>query len=115
MAQKPTCEPPDAAGDAHVEPPDPALRELGGVSLRVVEPAVAGVDDDVARLEQLGQLLDHRIGRGARRDADHDMARRLHHLDDPLDRLGDGDAALVLGLGGDLGRHASVRFQATTS
>ena len=67
-------EAPDAAGDAHVEPVEALRLQLGRVAARVVEVAVARVDDDVARLEDAGELLDERVGRVARGHADHDVA-----------------------------------------
>ncbi len=55
---------PDAAGDAAVDEADALLGELLRVLL-VVRPArVAAVDDDVAGLQQLGQLVDRGLGRG---------------------------------------------------
>ena len=59
---------PDAAGDADVEVADALLGEQRGVRAVVGVPRVAAVDDDVAGLEQRGQLVDGRA-RSARRRA----------------------------------------------
>ena len=60
----------------------------------VVEVRVAAVDDRVARLEVLHQLLDLGLGRVAGGDHDPDGARLLELADELLDREGDGVRAL---------------------
>ena len=94
--------PPDTPMSSHSRP---LLRQLAGVALRVVEAAVAGVDDHVARLEDRGQLVDHRR-RSRRPDGTLMTTWRGAAIssDEPVDRLRDGDAALVLRLRRDLGR-----------
>ena len=63
----------------------------------VVEVGVAAVDDRVARLEVLEQLLDLGLGRVAGRDHHPDRARLLELVDQLLDRVR-RDRALALGL-----------------
>ena len=93
---------------ADLEPPDPARRpgvdvvdalvlERGVAADVVVEVGVAAVDDRVAGLEVLEQLLDLRLGRVARRDHDPDRARLLELGHQLGDREG-ADRALALDL-----------------
>ena len=58
---------PDAAGDAGVDVADALLAQHHVVHLVVGELRVPAVDDDVARAEQLAELLDRRPGRLAGR------------------------------------------------
>ncbi len=95
-------QPPHPAGDPHVEPLESLLGERGRPALRVVEVAVPSVDDDVARLQHAGQLVDHRVGGVARGHADDHVPRRGGVLEECLQRLSDRDATLVLRLRGDV-------------
>ncbi len=60
-------EAPDAAAGTHVHVMDPLLRQLARPPQVVLEVRVAAVDDDVARLEPLGQRHHRLVGRIARR------------------------------------------------
>ena len=53
----------------------------------VLELGVAAVDDDVARLEQLGEFVDHGVGRAAGLDHDHDLAGHLQRRNEIRRRL----------------------------
>ena len=66
---------------------------------RIGEGRVAGVDDDVARLHQIGQLADHRVGRLARLDHDDRGARLLQRCHEFLHRLRGEELALAAMLG----------------
>ena len=61
----------------------------------VVEVRVAAVDDDVARLEQRGELVDDRVGGLAGLHHDDDGARPLERGDEVLEALGRDEVALV--------------------
>ena len=64
---------------------------------RVVEVGVAAVDDDVARLEQLGELVDDGVGARARLHHDDRGARLRQRRDEVLDRFrGDEPGVAVL-------------------
>jgi hypothetical protein len=67
-------EPPDAAGDARVDEMDARVLGLDIPALRVAEVRVAAVDDDVALLADLQQVLEDRLG---------DLARGHHHPERP--------------------------------
>ena len=92
-------EPPDAAGRAGVDVPETLRPHLRVASDVVVEVRVAAVDDRVARLEDLHQLVDHRLGGVARGDHDPHRARSRQ----PGDQLADAEGALGA-LGHDLAR-----------
>ena len=78
-----------APGDPRADEEDPLLLQGTGAPGGVGVVGVAAVDQDVARLEQGDQLVDHRIDGGAGLDHDHDLARPLERAD----QLGDGVAA----------------------
>jgi hypothetical protein len=70
---------------------DPLLRQLVGTRLVLGPAGVAAVDDDVAVLEQLAQLIDHRLN-GLHRDHHPDRSRPLGQLCDQVGEvLGIGD------------------------
>ena len=76
-------EAPDAAGRPGIDVADAVLGQLRVAADVVVEVRVAAVDDRVAGLQVLQQLLDLRLRRGAGRD--HDPGRpRLRELRDEL-------------------------------
>ena len=75
---------------AGVDVVDALLLERGVAAHVVVEVGVAAVDDRVARLEVLQQLLDLRLGGVARGDHDPDRARLL----ELADQLRDGERRL---------------------
>ena len=60
-------DPPDAAAGADVDVMDALGLDRGGPADVVLVVRVAAVDDDVARPEELGQLLDRGLGRARRR------------------------------------------------
>jgi hypothetical protein len=79
--------PPHAAGDAHVDIPDAAFGQVGGVLLVVGPPRVAAFDDHVAALHQLRQLVDGVPGRRPVRHHHPDRARRgqrVHQVGEAL-------------------------------
>src|SRR5437870_634120 len=90
-------EAPDPSRHASIDVFDALLLQLGMAPLVVVEVRVAAVDDRVAGLEVLEQLLDLRLGRVAGRDHDPDGPRLLQLAD----QLGDRERA-VGALAGDL-------------
>ncbi len=81
-----------------------ALEQTRGAQLRVFEPGVPAVDDDVAFFEQRQELVQHLIDGRARFDHEHDPARLLQCADQLFERRGDrellrcvlGDEALRL-------------------
>ncbi|GAA1008927.1 hypothetical protein GCM10009551_091000 [Nocardiopsis tropica] len=79
-----------ATGDAGAHEVDAGRRDARLAGDGVMEVGVAAVDDDVARLEPLGQLVDHGIGAGT----------RLHH-DDRGAGLGEAGDEIVDRLAGD--------------
>ena len=64
----PLRQPPDAAGRPGVDEADALLGQLRRRRRGLLVVRVAAVDDDVARLEVVGQLGDRRVGRRPRRD-----------------------------------------------
>ena len=85
-----------AAGDAGADEEEPLRLQVPGAAGRVGVVGVAAVDQDVARLEQRDQLVDHVVDRRPGLDHDHDLARRLQGGDQLLDRVG-ADDLLPLG------------------
>jgi len=86
---------------ADLETPDPAARpgvhvvdalcgEVALAALIVMEVRIAAVDDRVAGLEMLEEVLDLGLGRVARRDHDPDGAWLLELVDKLADRKGGG-------------------------
>ena len=55
-----------AAGDAHADEVQPVLLERPLAAQGVGEVRVAGVDDDVALVEQRGELVEDGVGRPRR-------------------------------------------------
>ena len=90
-------EAPDPAGRPGIDVADALGLERGVTADVVVEVRVAAVDDRVARLEVLEQLVDLRLGGVAGRDHDPDRARLLQRRDQVGDRERRGRA-----LAGDL-------------
>src|SRR5690606_13670875 len=68
---------------------------LARSTLGIGEERVAAIDHDVARLEQVGQLTEHGVDRGAGLDHEHDAPGPLEGGDELLDR-GRPDDARVL-------------------
>ena len=70
---------------------------------------VASIDDDVALLQQGGEGVDRRVGRGAGLDHDDDPARAGEGGDEFLERFGWDERPLVAvgleGLAGVVGEH----------
>ncbi len=89
-----------AAGDARADEQQPAVLERPGAPGRVGVMGVAAVDQDVARLEQRGDLLDHLIDGRAGLDHDHDLARPLQRGDQLLDGVA-ADDLFALGPAGE--------------
>jgi hypothetical protein len=83
-----------AAGHPDAHEPQAAPGELGRAALGVREVGVAGVDDDVALVEQGRQLRDHGVDGQSRLDHHDDAARPLQRRDEVLQRLGRGERAL---------------------
>jgi hypothetical protein len=87
----PVLQAPDTAGDAAVDEVDPLLRQEIRARLVLGPAGVPAVDDDVALVEQLAQLLHHRVDR-LHRDHHPDRPRPLGQLRDELGEvLGVGD------------------------
>ena len=84
-----------AAGHADTHEADAVRGALLGAAHGVREVRVAGVDDDVALVEQRGELLDHGVHRLARLDHHDDLARGLQRGDEVFGRLTAGERALV--------------------
>src|SRR6185437_4309670 len=119
-------EPPHAAGDADVDVFDALAFELLGAALVVGPTGVAAVDDRVAAIEQLGQLVDSLLRGRAGRDHDPHDPRRRELLDElsqraraggPVpDRLPDGLLVevegddLVLGVAPDAVHHVAAHL-----
>ena len=108
------------AGDARADEAQPLGLAIGLAAARVGEVRVAGVDDDVALVEQRLQRFDHAVDRRPGLDHDDDAARALEGGDELLQRLGTREVALggelgqkLLRLGGrpivDGNRHAAAR------
>src|SRR5206468_2620022 len=81
-------EPPDPAGDADVDEVDALLLRGRVAADRVPEVRVAAVDDDVARLDDLEQLLERLLGDLAGWDHHPEDARRLELREELVERLG---------------------------
>ncbi|MNW59342.1 hypothetical protein D3C74_372530 [compost metagenome] len=75
------------------------LLELGLAAARVGEVRVAGVDDDVALLEERDQLGDDGVRRAAGLDHDDDLAGTLERGDEVGHRLGRDEVAVVAVVG----------------
>ncbi len=84
-----------ATGDAAAHEVQPALLERGLAAPGVLEVGVAAVHDHVAGLQQLGELVDHRVRRGARLDHDHQSAGPLQRGHELPRRLGGNEIPLV--------------------
>jgi hypothetical protein len=84
-----------ATGDAGAD----EVEALGADRLlapdRVVEVGVAAVDDDVARLEQAGQLVDHRVGAFTGLHHDDRGARHTERRDEVFDGFARHEVALA--------------------
>ncbi len=93
---EPDLEPPDPAGDADVDERDLALARLGVAPLRVAEVRVAAVDDRVAGLDDVEQLLERVLGDLPGRHHQPDVARRVQLLRQRAQRLrGRADVRVV--------------------
>ena len=88
-----------AAGDADADEVQVLLGERGLAAAGVLVVRVAGVDDDVARLQQRLELLDHGVDRLAGLDHDQDAARLLQRINEFLEGLRADEVALVAVLG----------------
>ena len=77
-------EAPDAAAHAHVHVVHPVLAQVLLAALVVRPAGVAAVDDRVALVEQLGELLDRALRRVAGRNHDPHGPRRLELRDEVL-------------------------------
>ena len=84
---EPHLEAPDPAGDADVDERDLALARLGVPPLRVAEVRVAAVDDRVAGLDDVEQLLERVLGDLPGRHHQPDVARRVQLLRERAQRL----------------------------
>ena len=76
-----------AAGDARADIKQSLGFQFARTAGGVGKMRVAAVDQNVARLEQRGQLVDHVIDRKPRLDHDHDLPRRLERRDQVHDRM----------------------------
>src|ERR671920_838066 len=81
-----------AAGGPHVDVVDADRVEGAGAADVVVPLRVAAVDDRVAGLEQLGELVDRLLRRPAGRDHDPHGPRRVELLHELLERAHAGGA-----------------------
>ena len=73
-----------ASGHAAADEMQAARADVLLAANSVLEVRVAAVDDDVARLHGVGELVDHRVGRGAGLDHDDRGARALERGDELL-------------------------------
>jgi hypothetical protein len=102
-----------AAGDAGADEVQVALAQRASRRLRVLEPRVAAVDDDVAVVEQRQQLVEHLVDRRAGLDHHHDPARPFERADELFERRRAGE--LLSRVVGDEGCVFSAsRFQTAT-
>ena len=97
------------AGHAGADVEQPLRLDIAGPPLGVAEVGIAAVDDDVARLENLDQLLDHAVGGGglgiesggwggdrvARLDHQHHLARPGQRVGQLLERMRADDLAAL--------------------
>ena len=83
-----------AAGDPGADEVQSPLAQRLLAADGVVEVGVAAVDDDVALLEQLGELVDDRVGPGAGLDHDDRGARARERGDEVVDVLAGHEAGL---------------------
>ena len=65
----------------------PRSAQRGVAALGVAVVRVAAVDEDVALVEVRGDVVDHRVGRGAGLDHAHEHARARERADPLLGRL----------------------------
>ena len=84
-----------AAGHAAADEVKTASANLLLAADGVLEVGVATVDDDVARFHGVGELVDHRVGRGARLNHDDRGARTLERGDELFDGLRGHELAFV--------------------
>ncbi len=71
-----------ATGNTHAEEVESLVAHGRFAALRILEPRVAPIDDDVSLLEQRSELLEHRVHRGARLNHHHDPSRPLQCADE---------------------------------
>ena len=88
-----------AAGDADADEVQVLLGQRGFAAAGVLVVRVAGVDDDVARLQQRLELLDHGVDRLAGLDHDQHAARLLQRVNELLQGLRADEVAVVAVLG----------------
>ena len=90
----PDREAPDPARRPGVHEEDSLLLQLRRASLRVVEVRVAAVHDEIAGREELRELVDHALRRGAGGHHDPDRAGHRELPDDVREARGAGRAVL---------------------
>ena len=96
------------AGDAYTHKVQTLLTQRLLTAAGLLVEGVAGVNDNVAGIQQRHQLIDHRIHWGAGLDHDQHSARRLQRLHQLLQRLS-ADKGAFSGVGVDQRISASDR------